>query len=424
METQGRNTFLPGNEKVGDCRKRSLDIFQELGVPGKRNEDYKYSPTDRIFSAELDFFLPNGSDRKIDLRPFSVRGLDTCSVVLLNGRFSAINSHVKDLPKGVILCSLREAFDSHQELVNEYFDKNVSQHKEALAALNTTFAEDGVFLFIPENCVLAKPIHIISLFDLNVDALLQPRHLFIVGKRAGAEVFESFCSLGDPSLFTLNSLTEVAVGAEASLRYYILQNAGDLNHHVCNTYARLNEKSHFDTNTITLSGRWIRNNLRIAIDAKDGEAHLNGLIITQGDQHVDNNTLVDHRFPGGQSFQLYKGILGGRSTGIFNGKIYVKPDAQKTNAYQSSKNILLSDDASINAKPQLEIYADDVKCSHGSSTGKLDEEALFYLRSRGMGEEGAKKLLLLAFCTDVLETVKNETLRDHLQQLIESKINN
>ncbi|MCC7302492.1 MAG: Fe-S cluster assembly protein SufD [Bacteroidia bacterium] len=417
------NRMVPGGLPVTAVRGKAKEVFDSLGIPGKQSEDYKYSPANRIFHGGLQL-AESAPASDAFRKEFLIPGMDAWIMVFCNGRFQPADSLLNGIPDGVRILPLGDALNEKNGSAEQHFGSMASNYPEALAAMNTMFAREGAFVHIPEGIMLPKPLHIVSVFTSAADVLYFTRHLIVLGKNAKAEIFESFHGNDPSASFTLNSMAEVLVRESAALKYYILQQAGKDCHHVSHLYAGVARNSHFDTNTVTLDGKWIRNNLRIAMQGEGSEIHLNGLTLAAGEQHVDHNTLVDHRFPNGQSFQLYKGVLTGKSTGVFNGKIYVRPDAQKTNAYQSSKNILLSDDASINAKPQLEIYADDVKCSHGSSTGKLDEQALFYFRSRGIGEESARKLLLGAFCEDVLETVRNEALKDHLRLRMEEKLRN
>jgi Fe-S cluster assembly protein SufD len=270
--------------------------------------------------------------------------------------------------------------------------------------------------------VVETPVHIINIISTQESSLIQPRFLFVIGNNSELKIVESFDTINSDAKTVCNSVAEISIGEKAKVQYYKLQNDCAGVHLISSVNAHQQKDSHFDTNTVTLNGDWVRNNLNIVPDAEHCETHLNGLFITRDNQHVDNHTLVDHRKPNCESNQLYKGILDGKSTGVFNGKIFVRRDAQKTNAYQSSKNILLSDDATINTKPQLEIYADDVKCSHGSTTGQLNEEAMFYLRSRGLGEGSAKNLLLFAYAGDVIEKIQIVPLKIYLEELVNQRL--
>jgi len=235
------------------------------------------------------------------------------------------------------------------------------------------------------------------------------------------KVVESYRTLGDEASFT-NSVTEVVVARDARVEYYKVQNDTNQSYHIGTTQVRQSDNSLFYSATVTLNGGFVRNNLNIVLDGEHCEAHMYGLYIPNGKQHIDNHTLVDHAKPNSYSNELYKGILEERATGAFNGKIYVRPDAQKTNAYQSCKNVVLSPDATMNTKPQLEIYADDVKCSHGTTTGKLNDEALFYMRSRGIPKEQAQTLLMYAFAEDVMNKIKIAPIREYLEGVVAEKL--
>lgn len=421
---------LPGNSFVQNIRQKAIERFAELGIPSRKNEEYKYSNVQKLFQDE--FRIQNSEFRiedKISLEKYLIPNLDAHIVVLVNGFFSEELSSLKSLEKSVVISSLQKAIEKYPELIEKHFSTCADINSDAFIALNTAYAVDGVFISVPDKAVVEKPIHIINLISApslsgkaGMGLLVFPRNLFIVGKSAQVQLVETFETLDLPVKGISTSVTEIAIDENAKVQYYRLQNDCENGQQINTVSASQQKNSHFDTNTVTLSGGWVRNNLNIALNGENCETHLNGLFITSDTQHVDNHTLVDHRKPHCESNQTYKGILDGKSTGIFNGKIFVQRDAQKTNAYQSSKNILLSDEATINAKPQLEIYADDVKCSHGSSTGKIDEDALFYLRVRGLGIESARKLLLHAFVNDVMQTIRINALREYLETLIHKKL--
>ena len=420
---------LPGNSFVQNIRQKAIESFSALGIPAKKNEEYKYSNVQKLFGeswkvGKLESWKVNDT-----IDNYLIPNLDAHIVVLVNGFFSEELSSLNNLDKAVVVSSLKKAFEKYPELVEKHFSKHADISSDAFIALNTAFATDGVFIAVPDNTVIEKPIHIINIISApsplgksGMGLLFFPRNLFVVGKSAQVQLVETFETHNLPVKAISTSVTEIAIDENAKVQYYRLQNDCENGQQINTVSTSQQRNSHFDTNTVTLSGGWVRNNLNIALNGENCESHLNGLFITSDTQHVDNHTLVDHRKPHCESNQTYKGILDGKSTGIFNGKIFVQRDAQKTNAYQSSKNILLSDDATINTKPQLEIYADDVKCSHGSSTGKIDEDALFYLRARGLGIESARKLLLHAFINDVKQTIRINALRDHLETLIRKKL--
>lgn len=409
-----------------DLREQAITEFERLGIPNRKNEEWKYSDASSLFKGEFRLQTKKSKLKSGDIEKFQIPDLNALTIVLVNGVYSEEHSSAKNIPKGVVVSSFSKALEENTQTFSAHFSKYADIPSDTFTALNTAFVSDGVFISVPDNTVVESPVHIISIIDTQEAALVQPRFLFVIGKNSELKIVESLDTLhlsdGSNAKTICNSVAEISVGENAKVQYYKLQNDCAGIHLISTVTAHQQKKSHFDTNTITLNGDWIRNNLNIVPDAEYCESHLNGLFITRDTQHIDNHTLVDHRKPNCQSNQIYKGILDGKSTGVFNGKIFVKPDAQKTNAYQSSKNILLSDDATINTKPQLEIYADDVKCSHGSTTGQLNEDALFYLRSRGLSEDSARNLLLFAFAGDVIEKIQIEPLKIYLEELVSKRL--
>lgn len=413
---------LHGNYFVQNIRQKAIESFSSLGIPARKNEEYKYSNVQKLFGEGWKIGKLESWKVDFKIEKYLIPNLDSHIVVLVNGFFAEELSSLKNLDKTVVVSSLQKAFEKYSEVIEKHFSTCADIHSDAFIALNTAYAADGVFIYVPENKIVQKPIHIINLITAKESALFFSRNLFVVGKSAQVQLVETFETHDLPVKAISTSVTEIAIDENTRVQYYRLQNDCENGQQINTVCVSQQKNSHFDTNTVTLSGGWVRNNLNIALNDENCETHLNGLFITSENQLVDNHTLVDHRKPHCGSNQTYKGILNDKSTGIFNGKIFVQRDAQKTNAYQSSKNILLSDDAVINTKPQLEIYADDVKCSHGSSTGKIDEDALFYLRTRGLGIENARKLLLHAFVNDVMQTIRINALRDYLETLIHKKL--
>jgi len=413
---------LPGNSFVQNIRQKAIESFSAIGIPARKNEEYKYSNVQKLFGEG--WKVGKLENWKVDVQPgkYFISNLDAHIIVLVNGFFSEELSSLKDPDKTIVVSSLQKAFEKYPELIEKHLSTCADINSDAFIALNTAYTADGVFINVPDNTVVEKPIHIINLIAAKESRLFFPRNLFIVGKNAQVQLVETF-DTHDLRVKAIGaSVTEIAIDENAKVQYYRLQNENENGQQINTVCTSQQRNSHFDTNTVTLSGGWVRNNLNIALNGENCETHLNGLFLASENNYVDNHTLIDHRKPHCESNQTYKGILDGKSTGVFNGKIFVQRDAQKTNAYQSSKNILLSDDATINTKPQLEIYADDVKCSHGSSTGRIDEDALFYLRARGLSIESAKKLLLHAFVNDVLQTIRIDALREHLETLIHKKL--
>ena len=408
------NTWLP-------MRRSAMQSFESIGLPGPRTEAWRYTNLAKVSAMP---FVPAPSTEQLqalELEKLEAVRLDGIRLVFENGRYRESLSSLQSLPAGAIVGSLARHHDHPK--VKEYLQQNLPLENEAFVALNTAFMPDGAFVFIPRGVQIEQPIHLVFVNDARQEASVAfPRNLIIAEESSSVVVVESWHSLpGSQAGFT-NAVTEAFTGRNAKLELVKLQLEDRSALHIGHTQATVQRDATFNINTITLGGALVRNNLGIQLSEEHATAHLFGLYLLAGNQHVDNHTLVDHAVPHGLSNELYKGVLDQQSEGVFSGKILVRKDAQKTNAYQSNKNILLSDDALMNAKPQLEIFADDVKCSHGATTGQLDAEALFYLRSRGIGEAGARAFLNIAFAADVINNIPLESLREQLMQRIEKKL--
>jgi Fe-S cluster assembly protein SufD len=408
-----KNTFF------GDAQLRgqAMESFSAQGIPGRKSEEYKYLNMELALKGDLAPAAPKMISAE------QVKGLaitkDAIVLVMINGRLSAEHTRFNNNIKGLQVSSIAEAFD------NAAFQKHYAKYADVSAdpfiALNTAMTEGGVFIHLEKGAVPEYPVHIIHISSSAENAVIHPRNLIVLEENAQAKIIESFVTIDSSAKVFNNALTEIVVEANANLQHYKIQEETENGYLVNTTQVIQKKQSVFSTNNFTLSGSLVRNNLNIVLDDEFIETHLNGLYLTKGNQSVDNHTLVDHRKPNCNSNELYKGIIEERSSATFNGKIYVRKDAQKTNAFQSNKNILLSDDGTINTKPQLEIYADDVKCSHGTSTGKLDEDKIFYLRARGLSEASAKKLLMHAFASEVVEHIKIGELRDYVEEKITTR---
>jgi Fe-S cluster assembly protein SufD len=321
----------------------------------------------------------------------------------------------------MVVGGLHEASETQTNAFNRHFAQYADYENTPFTALNTAFAQHGLFVYVPRNTVVEAPLHVVNLARADDDLFYQPRNLIVVEAGAQFRIVEQYGSLTGTPTFA-NAVAEYYAGAGAHVQGFKVQNEGPEASRIDTVHAYQGEGSTFSMHTTTLSGTLVRNNLNMLPDAEYCETHMYGLFLADGTMHVDNHTLVDHARPNCFSNELYKGILDDRATGVFNGKVLVRPDAQKTNAYQSNKSIVLSETAHMYAKPELEIYADDVKCSHGATTGQVEPEALFYLRSRGLSERQARKLLLLAFARDVLDAVPLEPLREHLDALVAARL--
>ena len=400
-------------------RKEAIERFAALGFPARKAEAWKYTNIGKILRRNYAVQTgPTSADvARSDVEPFLIPGLDAHVAVLVNGHFSAALSSLDDLPEGVVVMGLAHAHDIHAGLVETHFARYANYKIEAFTALNTAFAHDGLFLYVPRHTVVEKPVLTISVVTAGEEAFVQPRHLVVVEENAQVKLIQRLAPRTETKTF-VNAVTEVFVGAHANVDRYEIQDEPVTTSVVNNVRAYQQTGSVFRNSTFTFSGEVIRNNVKIVPDAEHCETHLYGLFLGDGAMHVDNYTLVDHARPNCFSNELYKGILDDKATGVFNGKVLVRLDAQQTNAYQSNKSIVLTDTARMYAKPELEIYADDVKCSHGATTGQLDEDALFYLRSRGLTEKQARAILLAAFARDVLDNVAVESLRAALDALV------
>ncbi len=341
-------------------------------------------------------------------------------LVTVNGK---INAELSVLPdsKDLKVLSFQDA--EHEPAFEKYFGTIATLKDNAFAALNTALYTEGLYIEAPKNAAPDRPLHIINVILSDAPVFLQPRHLFVIHPHASVEIIETVISDKTTNPVFVNGVTEIAVAENAQFHHYDIQTGREGLRFVQRTEATQTAGSNYSNYTFTLPGAdFVRNNLSIHLDAAGLESHLYGLYLTAGSQLVDNHTEVHHKYPYGESNQLYKGVLLDKSKAVFNGKIYVYQDAQKTNAFQQSNNILFSEKATVNAKPQLEIFADDVKCSHGTTIGQINKEALFYLQSRGISAQTAKKMMVNAFAFDVTEKVKIPALRTYLEQLITSEM--
>lgn len=404
--------------KIEDRKTQALESFKHSGFPTNKHEEYKYFNLNKVLKTE--YTLPVSlTSATGNFRSFPFSDLKANRLVFINGIYSPEHSSIVSSEKELIISSL---LDADQSIVEKYFGQEVYSSHDPFAELNTASVQNGLFIQIPKNKVVEHPILIHFFADADqTDVFVQPRVMLLAEANAQVSLLETFHTTGKNVSFT-NAVTEIILHTDAIVDYYKLQDDVASSIHVGNTIVTLEGKSTFNSATITLSGAMVRNNLNVILRAEYSEAHFYGLYFTADRQVVDNHTMVDHAVPNCESNELYKGILDDYSTGVFNGKIFVKQDAQKTNAFQSNKNILLTRDATMNTKPQLEIFADDVKCSHGATIGQLEEEPLFYLRSRGIGEDSARALLLVAFAQDIIDHIKVDALKEYLSQAIEQRL--
>ena len=412
--------------RVGDriklARSKALTDFDRLGIPTRKIEAYKYTNLAPVLSGDFnsEFEADLLKVNLEDIFKCEIPELDTHVILVLNG-FYYHDNKTNNLPKGVIVTSLAQASVSYPDIFNKHYNAYVDTSTDSLAALNTFFAQDGVFVYVPDNVKIDKPIQIINLCYSFKNLRITRRNLMITGKNAEAHFIICDHTLCNKSYFT-NSLSEIYADENSKVEYTVIQNENIMSSQVSNLHIQQETGSTLTSNIISLHGGFIRNNTFVNLNGERCENHTYGLFIADGTQHVSNYTSVNHAKPYCTSNQHFKGILNESASGAFNGKIYVARDAQKTLAYQKNNNILLSPTARINSKPQLEIYADDVKCSHGATAGQLDGDALFYLRSRGIHESEAKHLLMYAFANDIISNISTTHLKERVIDLIDKRL--
>ncbi|UBM59159.1 Fe-S cluster assembly protein SufD [Marinilongibacter aquaticus] len=408
-------------ESFNQRRIQAISNFKSLGIPTTKHEEWKYSNLRSLAKQEFNFH-PKSDISAEELDSFHLPELEGIVLYFINGVYHPEFSTLDQAEGKVQVMTFQQAQKENPELLNTHYGKYSDNETEAFTAMNTALANDGIIVHVPDNVEVELPIILRMVSDTREEQVAAViRNLVIVGKQAKVKIAESYRSFGDKASF-VNTLTEVMVSEEAHVDYYKVQDESDLNYHVGTTNVYQKDKSYFYSATVTINGGFVRNNLNLTLDGEYIDSYMYGLYVPNENQHVDNHTVADHRKPNSISNELYKGILMDSSTGVFNGKIFVREDAQKTNAYQNCRNVVTSDKATMNTKPQLEIWADDVKCSHGTTTGKLNDEAIFYMRSRGIPKEEAIRLQLLAFAEDVVSQIKIDKVREFLAGRIKAKL--
>jgi len=406
---------------VHDIRSEAIKTFEDTGFPTKKEEDWKYTSLNKVLKENYTLFSEKENALEYrDVKKYFLHEIDSYNIVFIDGKYS---SHLsKTTHDGMDICLISAALSKpkYRLIIENYFNKAAS--KDSLTSLNTAFSNEGAYIHIPKNKLVEKPIQIINFSTGNeAAAMLQPRNLIVVDENSHVQIIERHQSLTDNPVLT-NSVTEIFTNKRAIVDYYKVQNDNQNASLIDSTYIKQNQESNCSVHTFSFGGKLTRNNLKFYQHGERIDSTLKGITIIGDQQHVDHSTLVRHIKPNSESHQDYKGIFGDNSTGVFNGKVIVEKEAQKTNAFQANNNILLDDKATINTKPQLEIFADDVKCSHGCTIGQLDENAMFYLRSRGIPQKEAKALLMYAFANNVLESVKIPELKQRINKIIATKL--
>ncbi|MDG2173992.1 MAG: Fe-S cluster assembly protein SufD [Flavobacteriaceae bacterium] len=406
---------------VHDIRSEAIKQFESIGFPNKKLENWKYTSLKNLLNTDYSVLpeINNVLEFK-NIRKYLIDDIDSYKIIFVDGKYC---SHLSETThEGMDICILSAALtqSKYELIIENYFNKIAL--KDGITSLNTAFSNEGAFIHIPKNKFVEKPIQIIHFSTGNEASLMfQPRNIIVVDENSQVQIIERHQSLSENKVFT-NSVTEIYADKKSIIDYYKIQNDNLQASLIDNTYVNQQRNSIFSMHTFSFGNELVRNNLNISQNDEFIETTIKGVTIIGNKQHIDHNTLIQHNKPNCNSHQDYKGIYDNKSTGVFNGKIIVEKQAQKTNAFQSNNNILLSDKATINAKPQLEIYADDVKCSHGCTVGQLDKNALFYLKSRGIPEKEATALLMYGFANNILESVKIPEIKTRINHIIANKL--
>lgn len=410
------------SDNLHNIRKRAIETFEKTGFPSRKDEEWKYTSLNTLLKTDYSIFSEKENTVEFkDVKKYFIHEIDSFKLVFIDGVYSSYLSETTH--DGIDVCLMSSALNKpkYKILIDSFYNK-VADKDESLTSLNTAFAAEGAYIYIPKGKIVSKPIQILNFATGNEVALmLMPRNLVVVGENAHVQIIERHQSLSENEVLT-NSVTEIFANKRAIVDYYKIQNDLLTASLIDHTYISQKQESRCTVHTFSFGGKLTRNNLNFYQEGEHIDSTLKGVTIIGDNQHVDQHTMVAHNYPNCESHQDYKGIFANQSTGVFNGKIIVKKEAQKTNAFQQNNNILTGDKASINTKPQLEIFADDVKCSHGCTIGQLDKKALFYLRSRGIPEKEAKALLMYAFAHNVLDTVQIPEIQKRINKIIASKL--
>ena len=416
------NTVTKSDSKVLESKRASaVSEFERIGFPTKKNEEWRFTNVTPIVNT--DFTVKKTGAKNNLIEKLAEYKFDANIVVIYNGNYSPELSKITEESNKVFIGSFAEAYSKgFDKAFEEHFGKYASDKVDGFTALNTSMINSGLFVYVSKGASLKKSVMVINFIeDSDTEIFANHRNLIVVEEGGNAEVSEVYYANGKKASFS-NVVTEVFIGENAELHHNKVQNEGDNAYHVGTTQVEQKNHSRLYSSTISWGGSLLRNNLNSVINGEGIDCYFRGFYLTKGEQIIDNHTLADHAKPNSHSNEFYKGILDDKGTGIFNGKIMVRQDAQKTNAYQTNKNVLLTNEATINSKPQLEIFADDVKCSHGATTGQINPDEIFYLRARGISEYEAKKLLLSAYAHEIIDEVKYEDLRSLLVKTLEKKL--
>lgn len=407
---------------MNSIRDKAFEDFRNQGFPDKTYEKYKYTDMKECFSTNFGLNLKRISMQVDPYKAFKcdVPNICTSLFFVLNDIFYNKEEQTHNLPSGVVMTSLKEASEKMPDIVNQYYGKLADTTSDGITAFNTAFAQDGVLFYVPDNVIVEKPIQLINIMNANVDMMANRRILIIIGNNAQAKFL--VCDHAEPgNKYLSTQVTEIFVGKDSVFDFYELEETSSNNIRVANTYVRQDANSNVLVNGVTLTNGITRNQVNVFLEGEHAELTLNGIATMDKKQHIDNNTNIEHRVPRCTSNELFKYVLDDAAVGAFAGRVKVFPDAQKTSSQQTNKNLCLTRESHMYTQPQLEIYADDVKCSHGATVGQLDENAVFYMQQRGLSRKEAMTLLMFAFVNEVVDHIRMDALKDRLHMLVEKR---
>jgi len=409
------------NSAVHEVRKKGFEKFNSLDFPTQHNEEWKFTSVKPLLAHQFDASTDFSEINKSEIARYLFDEKIYSTMVFVNGIYNEKLSDIKKHEDKLEIMPLSKAIKAGNAEIIKYAMEVLDKGADVFSSLNTAFMTDGTFIKLKENEVIDSPVQMLYITSNKKEAVTHPRNIFVIGKQSSIKLIETYAGLTEVPYFT-NSFTIIKVHESGKIEHTKVQDETETSFHISTLEVSQDKGSHYAGYNVNFGGSLVRNNLNIHLNGKETETTLNGLSLSKGTQHVDNHTLINHLEPHCNSHQLYKSILDDSSRIVFNGKIFVKRDAQKTNAFQENKNIILSEDAQVNTKPQLEIFADDVKCSHGATIGQLDKDALFYLKSRGFGHEEALATLIYAFASDVVHSIQLPMVRDRLESILSEKL--
>ena len=406
---------------LNKVQRHGLTQLGETGFPTLTDENWRYTNVKPLLKQAFNV-VTQGANKltQEQISDFDIEGFDSLKIVIVDGELDTELS-MQTIPAGLTLTSLSEMLDNHPEHAANHINQLLPESTHGFMALNTAFVRNGIWIETDKDAVVEQPIELIFISTGVENSLVQPRNLFVAGENSQVKIIERYLSLNDNKTMT-NTIAEIYCGSNANIEHARIQQESRSVSHFSGTFAKLEEKAQFSTSTITLGGNLTRNDLRCQIAGQGAHSNMYGLYATNQRQHVDNFTQVEHQVANCTSDELYKGVLDDRSRAVFHGRIFVAQDAQQTDAYQNNRTLLLSPDAEIDTKPQLEIYADDVKCSHGATVGQLNDEYLFYLRARGVENSKARRMLTFAFVKEALGAISIEPLKAYLEEQLDQQL--